>query len=915
MCIFETMREKSPLLTRAVAFFNSPLYPALFAAVCALSGVSGKAVYLPAIALLTLISIIAGLFSSDLKVFLVPAFLIYYAIGMDVAEDHYTHYDVTTTFDMRSVPFLLVCLTLLAATLVYKLIVSGAFREMLQKRGICFMGVLFIDIALLTNGIFGGAWQPINLAYGALSALVLTVGYCMFLSMFSHSENAPDFACHTLVSASLAISCEILIIAFRLHRNEMLYFEKIISHEVTKLILNRTLLSLSWGLPTIVGAVIALGIPAALYLARKGKAPVFHYLAAPFFFAMTVFIDTRSAILCGGIALVCGAIFCCVRNPRQKLFRRITFLLLFSLAVCLGATVIAFPDKVKEYLPKIIEMLRFDFETEGETTLSTILGTRAEYWTRGIRDFLSAPLFGVGFMSGNSLITDVYYKMYHNIVIEFLGSMGTVGIFAFLVHIKQLLEIAIRRFSVKKLLLLFVPCLILAMSLFDNFFFYPNFALLYTAFLAACEIALEEARREKLAKLNRPKKGEKPRVVFTFIEAGKGHIVPTRTVCNAFKAKYGDRVEVVESQFFTETGDPDMEKTEILFTRTVKNQNRTPIVSALCKIGNLLAGDTFALEFLLSKTVSGRKTAPLAIRNMEELNAHLVYSAHWATPYYVNKMTAPRPYTVTFCPDVYSNGAFNVDSNEFLMASDVGADKVERVRMYAGGKITRIPFPSRPEIALLKKNGIKESLRQTLGLPRDTFTVSLSDGGYGMARLGNTVRQLLRVADVPITVIALCGTNDTLYRELSTLKEEVPNPNVTLIPLSFTDRITEYIAASDLYVGKSGANSIAEPASLGVPIIVTKCITYIERGIKNYYVRNLKGAIYLPSAKRAARRIVTFAQNPSLLAPYRENLENTPQDRYNAEASADLLFARLVSLGYVADKENFKENSEFPVTH
>lgn len=893
MSIFDKLRDKSPFLTRAVRFFNSPLYPALFALVCVLSGVNGKAVYLPCIALLTLTSIVAGLFSSDLKVFLVPAFLIYYAIGMDVADNYFDTYGVTPTFDSRSLPFLLICLALLAATLIYRLLVSGAFKEMLQKRGICFWGILFVDIALLTNGFFGGAWHPINLAYGALSALVLTVGYCMFLSMFSHSENAPDFACHTLVALGAAVSLQLLILMLRLAaENNLIVNTESGTH------FHRSMLALSWGLPTISGAVIATAIPAALYLAKKHRPAIFYYLSAVFFWLINIIISTRSAIIFGGIALLVGTVICCKHGKSKKALR--ATVLVLALLLLIAATVfgIVYSDKLGAMLEILLKHLRFHPTSEDESIFTVILGARAEIFARGIRDFLSAPIFGVGFMSGNDLITDVYYKMYHNIIIEFLGSMGIVGLFAFLIHLKQVLEIAIRRFSIDKLLLLFTEFLILSMSLVDNFFFYPNFTLLYTAFLAAAEIMLEEKRRERLENLNKPKTGEKPRVVFTFIEAGKGHIVPTRSVCNAFKAKYGDKVEVVESEFFTETKDPNMEKTEKLFTQTVKNQNRTPIVSMLCKIGNLLAGDTFALEVLLSKTISGRKTAPLAIRHIEDLNAHLVYTAHWATPYYINKMTSPRPYTVTFCPDVYSNGAFNVDCNEFLISSDVGARNVERTRMYAGGNITRIPFPSRPEITRLYAQD-KSALRQALGLPTDTFTVSLSDGGYGMARLGNTVKSLLATSDTPITIVALCGTNDKLYHELCLLKEQSENPYVTLVPLGFTDKITEYIAASDLYAGKSGANSISEPASLGVPIIVTKCITYIERGIKNYYVRILKGAIYLPSAKRAAKKIIAFAKDQSLLTPYRQSLQNAPKSLYNAEASADLIWDRLVSLGYV----------------
>jgi UDP-N-acetylglucosamine:LPS N-acetylglucosamine transferase len=281
---------------------------------------------------------------------------------------------------------------------------------------------------------------------------------------------------------------------------------------------------------------------------------------------------------------------------------------------------------------------------------------------------------------------------------------------------------------------------------------------------------------------------------------------------------------------------------------------------------------------------------------MEELDAHVVYTAHWATPYYINKMHTPRPYTICFCPDVYSNGAFDVDCNNFLISSDVGARRVARIRMYAGGNVTKIPFPSRPEIAELKQEGMKQKLRAELGIDGSAFTVALSDGGYGMARLGSTVKNLVKTCQTPITIIALCGTNDALCEELGELSKHTPS-HIRLISLSFTDKITKYIAASDIYVGKSGANSISEPASLGVPIIVSKCITYIERGIKNYYVRNLKGAMYIPNSRLAAKKICAFANDPSKLDRYRNNLQAAPEKLYNAEASADLIWQRICELG------------------
>jgi UDP-N-acetylglucosamine:LPS N-acetylglucosamine transferase/O-antigen ligase len=894
LSIFDKIRDRSKIISYFVKLQNTALYPAIFALICVISGTHASEIYIPCMYFLTAMAIITGLFSSDLKVFIVPAFLVYYSLGADVGIEYYSGYNYMPPFDNSSIPHFVICLVLLSLTLIYKLISAGVLREMLLKRGLFFWGIIFMDIALIVNGLFSASWNIVGLLYGLITAVPLTLFYCLFITVIAHSKDGVAYACKTLVATGFAVSAQVMIIAYRLHSFDNL----LVVMESGAERVNRVMLSMAWGPPTIVGAVIAVTIPAALYLARSRKYPLLSYASAILLWIITIFIDTRSAIIFGGITLLFGIIFCCISGRNKKIIRIVTLLLIIVLLIASLWFFLHDPQQSENIIDKILDALRLDFDSEGNDSFMTLLGSRAEIWMNGLKNFARSPIFGTGFISGDYPTDEVYSNMYHNIFIEFLGSMGIVGLIAFLIHLKHGLEAIIRRFSLDKLLLLSVPLCILGMSLVDNFFFYPNFVIIYAAFLACAEVSLEHKRLERLENLNRPDKNEKPRVVFTYIEAGKGHIVPTRTVCDAFRAKYGDKVELVESKFFTETGNPDMQKTEKLFTRAVKNQNRSPILSILCKLGNLIAGDNFALQVLLSQTASGRKTAPLAIKHMEELDAHLVYTAHWATPYYINRMSTPRPYTICFCPDVYSNGAFDVDCNNFLISSDVGEKKISRIRMYAGGNITRIPFPARPEITELK--GKKAEMRRELGLDEDRFTVSLSDGGYGMARLGSTVEELIKIADMPITIVALCGTNDKLAEHLAKLAESCPE-NIKLIALGFTDKIIKYIAASDLYVGKSGANSIAEPASLGVPIIVNKCSTYIETGIKNYYVRNLRGAMYIPSAKRTAKKICSFAAEPELLAPYRDNLMSAPESLYNAEASADLIWQRLRELGYVEE--------------
>ena len=463
-----------------------------------------------------------------------------------------------------------------------------------------------------------------------------------------------------------------------------------------------------------------------------------------------------------------------------------------------------------------------------------------------------------------------------------LLSVGALGLLALLTHMKHLLEIAIRAFSLCCLALV-LTCLTVLLLPASGGVYFVWAALFYMIFALSAESELEARRREMIDNIRPRREGRLPRVVFVFVEAGKGHISPTRAVCDAFKERYGHRAEVVESYFYSEGENADLESIERLFASAVRIQNKNRILSILCRVGNFLAGDAFAQYVLMGMTRSGRRSRRAAAAQLASLDADIIFTAHWAIPFYVSKMKKPHPYTVMFCPDVLSNGMFNVDCNLFLMPMKRGHDKVKRVRMYAGGNTAAVPFPIRKEAYLYE--GRRDELREAYGIGKDDFTVLLCDGGYGMANLERTLKRLMKKKE-KMTLIALCGTNAELYRRLS---QVTPPENIRLIAVPFTDKPLEYVAMADLFVGKSGANSMAEPAFFGVPIIVTRCITYIERHIKNYYVRDLGGALFIPSPKRAAERIAHFAADPSALEKYRNAFQGF-RNSCGAEAMADLLW-------------------------
>ena len=888
----DDIAQKNKIIRVIARFQNSIFYPIMLAIIAVVSGTSGREVYLPCIAFITLCILFSGFFVKDMKVFLAPAFIAFYSVGLDVSAEHYNQAANLPVFSEKSIPYFVIYLALILFAIIFRLYANGVLKNLLAKRGIFFWGIVILSGSMLINGALSPSWKPFDIVYGITVFIILIAFYCIFLTGLSDSKDAVGYACTCLVIGAYTVMLQVGVIAYRFNLNGFLMYPYVSGGPLH---FNRGMLCLAWGAAaTIPAAIVAMTIPAAMYLARGRRCSLLSYASAFAFLGFCIITRSRGATLFAVLALVACLITVCVSGKNKVKNRIYTACLCFAGMIGVIVYLALDPNTLAAVIDRALSFMRLGSLNDESVTVAAIFEERWEVWKRAISNFLSAPVFGVGFAEGgftDDIYDNFFRNMYHNIILEFLGSTGVVGTIAFFIHMKHMLEVAVRRRSIEKTLLLCVPLMIIIMSMLDNFFFYPNFQIAYAIFIALAELELERARGERLEKIKPPRSSGKPRVVFTFVEAGKGHIVPTQSVYDAFCQKYGDRADVVKSEFFTETKNEDMQKSEKLFASAVKGMSRTPIMSILCKLGNTIAGDSFAMQVLLSMSVSGRKTAPLAVEHVRELDADVIYTAHWSIPYYVNKLDGNRPYTVCFCPDVYSNGAFNTDCNEFLISSGVGYRRAVGTRMYAGGNVTKIPFPMRAEIMSARGEEGKRSAREQLGITDGEFVVTLSDGGYGVARLEKTVNVLMR-SKAPITVIALCGTNRELYDRLSK-KEKKISEHVRLIPVSFTDNVVPYIAAADIYAGKSGANSIAEPAALGIPIIVTRCATYIETGIKNYYVRHLGGALYIPNAHRAAKKIEYFASHTDELLKYKKNLLGEKSSEYDATATADILWKRV----------------------
>ena len=373
-------------------------------------------------------------------------------------------------------------------------------------------------------------------------------------------------------------------------------------------------------------------------------------------------------------------------------------------------------------------------------------------------------------------------------------------------------------------------------------------------------------------------------MLFPYVEAGYGHIMPLRSMEQKFREKYGDRVEVISSQFYTESREGPLIRYQRMLGRQVRAYNRVPALGYLVTIAGELGGTG------LSSLAAIRLLMPRAFRagvaHMSALRPDAVFSTHWATNYYARHMKE-EPLTVMYCPDVQLNKLFRYPCDLCLISIREGYDRALRSGRYGPENLRLVPFLIREEA--FSVCGDRRELRRRLGLPEDKFTVLLAEGGYGIGKMEAITRRLVR-EHLPLTVVPVCGTNEALYRRLQALE---PAAEVTFRPFGFTERMPELEAAADVFCGKS-SNTVAEVAFFGNPSVVTNCTSLIERQVADHYIRRVGCALKQLSPKKTVALIRRFAGDPTLLEPYRR-AAGSIRDQFGAEAAADALWEMLTA--------------------
>ncbi len=135
--------------------------------------------------------------------------------------------------------------------------------------------------------------------------------------------------------------------------------------------------------------------------------------------------------------------------------------------------------------------------------------------------------------------------------------------------------------------------------------------------------------------------------------------------------------------------------------------------------------------------------------------------------------------------------------------------------------ITVTGIPIDPVFAQAKD---KVEMRRKHKLHKDRTTILMSAGGFGVGPLEQIIRPLLHLKH-PAQILAIAGKNAELKKRLEKLASTLsPRSHVSLHVVGFTQQMDEYMAASDILLGKPGGLTTSEALAKGLVFVIVNPI-------------------------------------------------------------------------------------------
>ncbi len=184
--------------------------------------------------------------------------------------------------------------------------------------------------------------------------------------------------------------------------------------------------------------------------------------------------------------------------------------------------------------------------------------------------------------------------------------------------------------------------------------------------------------------------------------------------------------------------------------------------------------------------------------------------------------------------------------------------------------ITYEGFPLRPEFFEVKS---RDALKAAMGIEKHKPVVMVMMGSQGASSIVHCVRHI-KGLQTPLHLLVCIGKLQTIKSALASIM--LP-PWITMDIIEETNRISDYMAVSDILITKSGTASFCEAIHMNLPMILdaTSSSLVWERFNHKFTESHGLGAV-IKNYAELPLYLEQYLQDPGLLAEVRHNISLLP---------------------------------------
>ena len=347
---------------------------------------------------------------------------------------------------------------------------------------------------------------------------------------------------------------------------------------------------------------------------------------------------------------------------------------------------------------------------------------------------------------------------------------------------------------------------------------------------------------------------DRPAILFATISIGGGHVATAQAMSEAVERHYPGRFELNVSDYMRDLGLAGLDRLHKGFWRRAL---RFPVVAR--------AGQR-VIDAVPRTTIAGQRCilrgfARAAAEDLSPAPPRLIVSNHGLIT--SGLAEAKRLYgldvsVLTFATEPHGISAYWADPRADHIVAP--SEEVRRDLVRFGVPEEKTAVVGYPVGQAFLEAPTKAEARARLALP-DRFTCLVSFGGEGVAESDpRAVIQALLDAEPAPQVVMITGRNQALRKRLSTLESREDRLRVE----GFTDEVADYLAASDVFIGKAGPASVYEALAVGRPALLTGYTALNERGVVRFVEEEGLGH-YVKTPAALQKAVWRYAADPALL--------------------------------------------------